>query len=148
MIAGSFTMDAAGRAAGRGRIMIVTVVASAFLIMVLGLSTSLLPAALLALVIGGLLIVYRTTTIALLQAIAPARMRGRVTSVYEFVFWGLVPIGGLLGNMLADRFGVPALFVTFGVLTLVGTAGLALVYRSLAALDIEVDGAVSIRSRR
>lgn len=57
------------------------------------------------------------------QSIIPDELFGRVNSVYRFVGWGALPIGALVGGLLADNFGLRAPFV----LGAVGNVVLALV---------------------
>ncbi|MGH2449266.1 MAG: MFS transporter [Chloroflexota bacterium] len=49
--------------------------------------------------------VFATLTITRLQQLAPGRLRGRISSVYLFVFNGSVPLGYLMVGWLAGRFG-------------------------------------------
>ncbi|WP_434739620.1 MFS transporter [Micromonospora sp. SH-82] len=51
--------------------------------------------------------------ISLRQAITPEELLGRMNAGYRLVSWGTLPIGGLLGGVLADLVGLrPALYVT------------------------------------
>lgn len=43
----------------------------------------------------------------ILQTIVEERLRGRVMSFYTMAFFGTVPIGSLIGGVVADRVGVP-----------------------------------------
>ena len=98
IIVGAFTMEAVGRALGRGRTIIVVLLLAAVAFASLGLSHVLPLSMVLAASVAGLLIVFRTTAIALLQALAPGRMRGRVLAIFEIVFWGINPVGGPVGR--------------------------------------------------
>lgn len=48
------------------------------------------------------------------QAFVPDRLLGRVSSVHRFVSWGSLPLGGLLGGVLAAQFGLRAPFLIGG----------------------------------
>jgi MFS family permease len=83
-------------------------------------------AALLLLVIGFCFSTWTANSQSILQLTAPDRLRGRVLSLYLFVFAGLSPIGGLLAGWLADVGGTELAFAVAGVSGLFAT-GLAVV---------------------
>ena len=62
--------------------------------------------------------VYYTTTNTLLQVLVPARLRGRVMSLYILTSWGLIPVGNLLAGVVAERLSATAALVGGGVVTL------------------------------
>ncbi len=71
--------------------------------------------ALLALVGFGF-ITQNATSNTLVQAIIPDELRGRVMSVYSFMFFGVMPFGSLLTGSLAQAFGsTPAILFGAGV---------------------------------
>jgi MFS family permease len=47
-------------------------------------------------------VMWNVVTVSLRQTIIPDRLLGRVNSVYRFFGWGMMPIGALLGGLLAD----------------------------------------------
>jgi MFS family permease len=62
--------------------------------------------------------VWNVVTISLRQEIVPGHLFGRVNSVYRFFGWGTLPIGSLLGGVVATLFGLRATW-------LVGAAAMA-----------------------
>src|SRR3712207_9339799 len=58
----------------------------------------------------------------ILQLTAPDRLRGRVLSIYLFVFAGFAPLGGLLAGWLADVGGTRLAFGVAGATGLGMTA--------------------------
>ena len=46
--------------------------------------------------------------VSLRQRVTPDRLLGRVNSAYRLVAWGTMPIGALLGGLVADAFGLPS----------------------------------------
>jgi MFS family permease len=69
------------------------------------------------------------------QELTPSRLMGRVVTAFRMVGLGGIPIGGLVGGLLARRYGLPAAFTFAGALSAV-TALVALPFlteRSLAA---------------
>ena len=145
IVVGALTMEAVGRALGRGRTILIVLMIGSAAMAGLGLSHLLPVSMVIAGTLACVLIIFRTTAIALLQALAPARMRGRVLAIFEVCFWGINPIGGLLGGLLVDRIGASEMFIAFGVALAVATVSAALIYRDLPSLDIESHGRVMIR---
>jgi len=55
---------------------------------------------------GGL--VWNVITVSLRQRIIPDRLLGRVNSAYRFLGWGAMPVGGLIGGVVARVYGLRA----------------------------------------
>ena len=83
-----------------------TVVAAAALLFVTGVSFTL----------------WTSNSQSILQLTAPDRLRGRVVSIYLFVFAGFAPLGGLLAGWLAHTGGTALAFLVAGVAGLAMTA--------------------------
>jgi MFS family permease len=67
-----------------------------------------LPLSLLVLVGAGAgLILVMNLANTLVQTLAPDELRGRVMGVYSLIFFGFMPVGGLLMGALAQRVGAP-----------------------------------------
>jgi MFS family permease len=68
-----------------------------------------------AFVLGGLAnVIYNVTQVSLRQAITPERIQGRMNSVMRFIVWGTIPLGSLIGGVLASRIGVKATLIVGG----------------------------------
>ena len=64
------------------------------------------------LIVGFAIVLYNVTAISLMQAITPDRMLGRMNASRRFLVWGVIPLGGLVGGVLATTIGLRAtLFV-------------------------------------
>jgi len=88
--------------------------------------TSTLWTACLLLAITGLgFMVQLAATNTLLQTIVEENLRGRVMSFYTMAFFGTVPIGSLLGGLLADKYGSPVTVRVSGIVCVVGGAWFA-----------------------
>jgi MFS family permease len=72
--------------------------------------------------IGIMASVQLSTSNAFLQTAAPLDMRGRVVSLYVWIFQGLAPIGGLASGWIADRFNIPAAILWAGIICLASGA--------------------------
>ena len=70
----------------------------------------------------------------LLQTLAPDALRGRVMSIFSTVFFGFMPIGGLLVGALAEYIGAPPAVMLSAAILLGGAALLRIWVPKLAAL--------------
>ncbi len=110
---------------GLGRIiMYATLVFGAGLV-VFSMTTSLWMACVVLAIAGGGFMVHLAATNTILQTIVEERLRGRVMSFYTMAFFGTVPIGSLLGGVVADRFGAPMTVRLSGIVCLAGGAWFA-----------------------
>ncbi len=86
----------------------------------LGLSQARsLPIAVLCMIlVGSTASVQLSTSNAFLQTESPQEMRGRVVSLYVWIFQGLAPVGGLAAGWLASRSSIPSAILWAGILCL------------------------------
>jgi MFS family permease len=142
MILAAVMTDLAGRRLGRGRLIVFVVVGAGLAIAGLGMSTTLGAAAVVVGLIAGFLMTWESTSILVLQKIAPVHMRGRVLSVYWFVFWGILPVGTALAGLSSDLWGSRSVLVSMGTLTVASGIVIVAFYRRLTRLDIDRQGKV------
>jgi MFS family permease len=119
-IVGTVTEPAAERRLGRSDLLFLMVIVSAATILLPALTAS---AAVVfgALALSGLTTIWwNIVTVSLRQRITPDRLLGRVNAGYRLFAWGSTPIGALLGGLVAEAFGVVAVFVvaSLGILPL------------------------------
>lgn len=81
-----------------------------------GLSPNAYVLGLLLAVISFFSSMWNVVTLSLRQSIVPARLLGRVNSVYRMLSLGLTPFGALAGGFIAHDLGVRATFPVAGVL--------------------------------
>ncbi len=67
---------------------------------------------------GAFIVTWNVITAWLRQRVIPDHLVGQVNSVYPFIGWGSMPIGAVLGGVLADAFGLRAPFFIAGALVL------------------------------
>jgi MFS family permease len=122
---------------GSGALVLFGLVMSSLGLLVFSISPWL-PLSLIALaVLGGFSTAYYTTTNTLLQLIVPARLRGRVMSLYILSSTGFIPVGNLLAGFVAEHIGAPATL-----------AGMVLVTLAICALvALRVPALLSLRAR-
>ncbi|HEV3462363.1 MAG TPA: hypothetical protein VG846_00105 [Actinomycetota bacterium] len=65
--------------------------------------------------VGFLTVVFNVVMGSLRQALTPDRLLGRVISAFRLFSYGAVPLGSLLGGVLARSFGLRAPFLVAGV---------------------------------
>jgi len=88
--------------------------------------TTTLWTACIVLAIAGLgFMVQLAATNTLLQTIVEEKLRGRVMAYYTMAFFGTVPIGSLLGGLIADKYGSIVTVRVSGIVCLIGGAWFA-----------------------
>jgi MFS family permease len=115
---------------GSGRPRLVVVVTAAIILSAATLSLTIVRhfrvAAIALALIGFSQIVFLASCNSTLQVTVPDTLRGRIMSIYGFVFVGVTPIGSFLVGSIAEFVGVPAAFAAGGGLGLLCVLGLVL----------------------
>jgi hypothetical protein len=111
---------------GSGRLVLGAMAIAGASLTVFAVSRSL-PVSMLALaMIGFFQVNFYSTTNTLIQVIVPARLRGRVLSLYMLTSIGLIPIANLTGGVLAESLGVEIVLAAGGALTVAIAASVML----------------------
>jgi MFS family permease len=71
----------------------------------------------------GAIVLWNVVTVSLRQRITPDRLLGRMNASYRLVGWGTMPLGALLGGLLAEALGLRGAFLAAAVITLATLAG-------------------------
>ena len=95
---------------GSGGALQAAVLISAVVLTVVALSESAFVVWAAFLLTGISVVVWNVITVSFRQAVVPQEIFGRVNSVYRLLGWGGMPVGALLGGLLARRFGLTAPF--------------------------------------
>jgi MFS family permease len=75
------------------------------------------------------LLVHDITQVSLRQAVVPIRLQGRMNATLRWIFWGTIPLGGLVGGLLGTYLGLrPAVGVS--------TLGIALAFLWLLPAEV------------
>ena len=69
-----------------------------------------------------------------MRMVVPDRMRGRIMSLYAFVWVGVTPIGSLFVGTIAEGFGVAAAYAAGGGVGLACVVGLGLMWKRVRAI--------------
>ena len=125
---GALTLASLRPSGGSGRLMLAGLAVVGSALAVFALSRSL-PLSMLALALqGACQVAYYSTTNTLIQVLAPARLRGRILSLYTLTSIGLIPVANLVGGAIAQVVGVQPVLAAGGLLT-VGFAALVAIGR-------------------
>ncbi len=88
---------------------------------------------------GAGIAVWNVVTVTLRQRLTPDHLLGRLNSAYRLLAWGTMPVGALLGGLVAERVGLVWVFVVATALDLVLLACLPVLReRHLRAAEDEV----------
>ncbi len=116
-LVGSLVVERVEARLGRSRLLMLTVVLSSVTMLVPGLTAN-------AWLIGGAfavagfgIMLWNVVTVSLRQRIVPDALLGRVNASYRLLAWGTQPIGAVLGGVIAEVFGLRAVFLFAGVIT-------------------------------
>ena len=89
---------------------------------------------------GASFLTYGAASVTLIHALAPARMRGRMVSLFATVYWGMMPVGSLLVGVVAQATTARIAISLCGV-GLAAAAALAAVVRpQILTLAVARDG--------
>jgi len=118
-LTGSLTLAAIRPSGGSGRLIVgaMTIVGCSLVVFAVSRSLPLSMAALL--LIGTFQVQFYSTSNVMIQVLVPARLRGRVLSLYLLTSIGFIPIANLVGGAIAQAIGVEAVLAAGGVLTVV-----------------------------
>jgi MFS family permease len=129
-------------AARRTRTRLRMLVGAAMLFGVLEMLAAVAPSfwlfALLLLPIGIFGLTFNTTANATVQLATDPVMRGRVMSLYMMVFVGGTPIGGPVMGWVTDTYGARVGFLSGGLISAAGAAGVGLVLARAGGLRLRV----------
>jgi MFS family permease len=110
--------DRIERRLGRSRSLVLTIVAGAAMAGVPALTANPFVIGAVSFVGGLTIVLWNVITVSLRQRISPDRLLGRVNSGYRLVAWGSLPLGAVLAGVLANLFGLRAVFGVMGAATL------------------------------
>lgn len=130
---------------GSGRSLLTALAIASLAEIVFAVSRSV-PLSVLALaVLGGCQVLYYSTTNTLVQLLVPARLRGRVMSLYILTSTGLIPVGNLGAGWIAERASPTVTLVGGGIVTLVGVIAVAAVVPELRRLGAGTGALAPVR---
>lgn len=126
-LTGALSLAAFRPSGGSGRLVLGSMAIVGVALTVFAVSRSLPISMIGLLLVGAFQVNYYSTTNTLVQVLVPARLRGRVLSLYMLTSIGVIPIASLVGGAIAEVFGVEIVLaagglITFGVAVMVAIA--------------------------
>ncbi|HEX7171684.1 MAG TPA: MFS transporter [Candidatus Limnocylindria bacterium] len=115
---GSFVAASLQRRFGRVRMLFLSVVIIGAGLAVPAFTTSAILIGASFALSGVFIVVWNVITVTLRQRIVPDGLLGRVNAGYRLFAWGTQPIGALLGGVVGELLGLPAVFLLGGALGL------------------------------
>ena len=120
---------------GRSNVLFLTVVVTGLVMLVPVLTAHPLPVALGMAAMGATNMMWNIVTVSLRQRITPDHLLGRMNATYRLFAWGVMPIGALLGGLIAELVGLRAVFL------LAGLVSMGMVYFRRYLSDATIDAA-------
>jgi MFS family permease len=122
-LVGSVTAARLERRFGRVPLLFACVAVSSVAIAVPAFTTSVVVIGSAFLLSGIFIVVWNVITVSLRQRIVPDHLLGRLNSAYRLFAWGTQPVGAVLGGVVGELLGLPAVFILSGLLglTLIAT---------------------------
>jgi MFS family permease len=110
-IAGSLLEERLEIRLGRSNVLFLVVIVSGAVLLVPALTSNVAAVAVGMVAMGASFMVWNIITVSLRQRITPDHLLGRMNATYRLFAWGVMPIGALLGGLLAEAVSVRAVFV-------------------------------------
>jgi len=120
---GTWLAVPAERRLGRVRTLVVSVVLSTAGLVIPILTASPVLVGISLAVCGVSMVLWNVITVSLRQRITPDRLLGRMNASYRLVGWGTMPLGALLGGVLAEVLGLRPTFLVAAGIALLTLAG-------------------------
>lgn len=117
-VLGSILEERVERLLGRHRTLFACVAGIAISAVVPALTSAAVIVALSFVASGAFSMIWNVITVSLRQRISPDEMLGRVNAGYRLFAWGTMPIGALMGGLVAELLGFEAVFWLAGAATL------------------------------
>jgi MFS family permease len=133
-VIGSLTATMVSQRLGRGGALRLAILVGGLAFLGLGVVRDPLLAGLLFAISSWSVLVWNVLTMSLRQQLIPEAMFGRVQGAWRTAVWGAMPLGAIIGGIVAAQFGLAAPFAVAGIGHLVV---LALGWRLLARADAE-----------
>ena len=134
------SLEAVHRRFGHGRGIFGGLAGASVAMVAFGLVPGVPLAMLTLVVVGGSILTYASSSVTLIQALAPPRLRGRMVSLFAMLYWGMMPVGSLLTGFVAEATSARLTVLLCGVgLGVTGLVALGL-RPHLATLAVARDG--------
>ena len=102
-LVGSIAAPMASKFLGRGRALAINIFFASFLVIFMGLSPNAYFFVAVSVLIGFTISVWNILLMSLYQSLIPPELYGRIHGARRTIVWGLMPIGSLLGGVIAKE---------------------------------------------
>lgn len=140
-LAGSLVVERIERRLGRSRLLLVSTVLLTITIAVPAVTTNAWIVGASFAISGFGIVLWNVVTVSLRQRIVPDALLGRLNASYRLLAWGSQPVGALLGGLIGEALGLPAVFLIAGVGSLVVALPMALTITDARIAEAELEGA-------
>ena len=120
---GSWLAVPVQRRLGRVNTLVLSIILNAVTLAVPVVTTLPVPIGASMVASGAGIVLWNVITVSLRQRITPDRLLGRMNASYRLVGWGTMPLGAVLGGVLAEALGLRGAFLVAALLTLAVLAG-------------------------
>ena len=100
-LAGSIAAPAASKKFGRGRALGMNLVIASFMIVLTGIAPNVYVFVVISVVVGFTISVWNILLMSLYQSLIPSHLYGRIHGARRTIVWGLMPIGSVIGGVIA-----------------------------------------------
>lgn len=100
-LAGSIAAPAASKKFGRGRALGMNLVIASFMIVLTGIAPNVYVFVAISVVVGFTISVWNILLMSLYQSLIPTHLYGRIHGARRTIVWGLMPIGSVIGGVIA-----------------------------------------------
>jgi MFS family permease len=139
-LVGGLSGEGMMRFAGHGKAIFIGLGAVAVGFVLFGLATTIPFAGGSMILVGFGFVIYASASLSVVQTLSPVDFRGRLTALFALLYWGLMPLGALLGGAATAALGARAAFALSGVILAIAGVAAYLRRRQLAQLRIGPDG--------
>ena len=117
-IAGSLAEERVETWVGRSNVLFGVVIVAGVATLVPAVTSNVLAVAAGMVAMGAAFMMWNIITVSLRQRITPDRLMGRMNATYRLFAWGVMPLGALLGGLIAETMGLRVVFVAAGLVSL------------------------------
>lgn len=100
-LVGSIAAPAASKKFGRGRALGMNLVIASFMIVLTGIAPNVYVFVAISVVVGFTISVWNILLMSLYQSLIPTHLYGRIHGARRTIVWGLMPIGSVIGGVIA-----------------------------------------------
>ena len=100
-LVGSIAAPAASKKFGRGRALGMNLVIASFMIVLTGIAPNVYVFVVISVVVGFTISVWNILLMSLYQSLIPTHLYGRIHGARRTIVWGLMPIGSVIGGVIA-----------------------------------------------